>query len=626
MLLQTIVLAVALGMAAQVLADRLKLPAILPLLLLGVLAGPNLWSLLGFAWTGLIDPEALGEGLEVLIHLGIAIILFEGGLSLNPRQFRKVGGAVRNLLTVGVAVTGVGSACVFQWVTGQPWAAAALFGAIVTVTGPTVVVPLLRHMVLPRRLATILVSEGLIVDPIGAVLAYLVLQAIERPEMALGPLAWELLTLSLVGAVFGLVSAYVAKVVAQSRWTGGELNNLAILAVLMVCFLLAEHQAPQSGIIAAVVMGIAMSGANIPDLAQLKVFKGQLTVLLISVLFILLAGQLDLAAVQALGADGLLVVAGLILVVRPAAVFLAVRPRQVDLKGRTVLALTAPRGVVAAAVASLAARQLDAAGLDGGREIEGMVYLTILVTVVWATAMAVVLPGAMGYTKDPRRRLVVLIGAHALSAALGRVLRNRGREVVVIDSSAARLEPLGREGITTILGDARDAATFEEAGVQRDTQIVAMTTNDELNLLAAELVRNELGVEHPVVALQRISEEFGTVRRAWTDVLGARAVELPAWIRRLDSGDGRLLTLDLQRPGALELARRVLDPGASDSVPLVAWSEGLPAFRFKPERIEDYEQLSMLVADPELARQLAPLEAAAETGEEEPKPGGRGAS
>ena len=625
MILTTVVVAVALGIAAQVFAERLKVPAILPLLLLGILAGPNLWALFGVAGGGLIDPAALGEGLEVLIHLGIAIILFEGGLSLDPRQLRRVGGAVRNLLTIGVVVTGIGSAWLFHAVTGRTWAAAALFGAIVTVTGPTVIVPLLRHMVLPRRLATILVSEGLIVDPVGAVLAYLVLQTIDRPGMPLGPLAGELATLTLVGAVFGLAAAFVARGVARSRWTGGELNNLAILAVLMVCFLLAERQAPQSGVIAAVVMGLAMSGANIPDLAQLRVFKGQLTVLLISMLFILLAGQLDLFAVLALGTDGLLVVAGMILLVRPASVLAAVRSSQVDWKGRTVLALTAPRGVVAAAVASLAARQLEEAGLPGGAEIEGMVYLVILVTVIWATAMALLLPRVMGYTKDPRRRLIVLVGAHAVTAALGRALKERGREVVVVDSSAAKLEPLVAEGLATIRGDARDAATFEQAGVQRDTKVVALTTNDELNLLVAELVRGEFAVEHPVVALQRVSEEFGTVRRAWTDLLGGGAFDLPAWSRRLETEEGRLVTLDLRRPGALEVARRAVAPAADDAAPLVAWRNGLPAFRFRLERLEDFEELSVLVPESALTGELTAYLAEPDAGEPAGRAGGGGA-
>lgn len=606
MLLQTIVVAVALGIAAQVLADRLKVPAILPLLLFGVLAGPNLWELLGVGGGGMIEPESLGEGLEVFIELGIAVILFEGGLSLNPRQFRRVGVAVRNLLTLGLVITWVGSAWLFQAVTGLPWSAAALFGAIVTVTGPTVIGPLLRHMLVPRRVATTLVSEGLIVDPIGAVLAYLVLQAIERPGTPFQPLVAELFTLALVGTVFGVAGALAARWVARSRWTGGELNNLAILAVLLVCFLLSELQAPQSGIIAAVVMGFAMSGATIPDLAQLRVFKGQLTVLLISVLFILLAGQLDLETVRDLGLGGLVVVAGMIFLVRPVSVFLSVPPSQLDLKARTVLALSAPRGVVAAAVASLAARQLRASEIPGGSEVEGMVYLAIGVTVVWATLMAMILPRAMGYADDPKRRLTVVVGAHALTRALATVLRESGRAVTVIDSSPGKLGPFRRDGVAAVLGDARDAATFEQAGVQRDTQVLAMTTNDELNLLVAELVREEFGVEHPVVALEHVSEEYGTLRRAWSDLFGGRAVDVPHWIRRFEGDSARFLTVDLEHEDAEEVVRRVSDPDGEEALPVIVWRDGLPGFRYDPERLESFEALTLMLPSGELAPELEP--------------------
>lgn len=608
MILQTIVLAVAFGIAAQILAERLKLPAILPLLVFGVLAGPSLWRLLGIEGGGLIDPAVLGHGLEIFIHLGIGVILFEGGLSLDPRHLRSVGRTVRNLLTVGVAVTGVASAWLFRAVTDQPWSTAALFGAIVTVTGPTVIGPLLRHMIVPRRVATVLLSEGLIVDPIGAVLAYLVLQAIDRPGMPLQLLGHELLALGLVGTAFGVTAGIAGRWLARSRLTGGELSNLSILALLLVCFLLSEDLAPQSGILASMVMGFTMSTANVPDLVQLKSFKGQLTVLLLSVLFVLLAAQLDLRPVLELGTGGLLVVAGLILVVRPLSVFLSVPPRRLPLADRTVLALTAPRGVVAAGVGSLAARQLQAAGIAGGAALEGMVYLTILVSVVWATVMALVLPPALGYTKDPRRRLIVLVGAHALSAALARVLVSRGRVVVVIDSSPSRLAPLRGDGLGTVRGDARDAASFEAAGIQRDSQVVAFTTNDELNLLVAELVRDEFDVEHPVVALQRLSEEFGTVRRAWVDLLGGDSLDLPTWIRRFEDGRARVVTLGLDAEDAAGEVRAVLEEaGPTVLRAICGWRDGSAVFRLKKGDLEGMEALTLLAAGDRLPAALERL-------------------
>lgn len=587
LILETIVAAVFLGILAQVVAERLRLPAILPLLIFGVAAGPF--------GVGVLHPESLGHGLEVFIHLGVAIILFEGGLSLDPRQLRQVGAAVRNLLTLGVVVTGVGSAWLARAVTGMPWETAVLFGAIVTVTGPTVIVPLLRHMIAPQEVRTVLVSEGLIVDPIGAVLAYLVLQWIDRAGHGIEALGGQLVELSLTGAVLGFAAGALSRWVTRSRLLGGELRNLAILAVLMGCYLLAEVRAPQSGILAAVVMGFTMSAADLPDLAPVKVFKGQLTVLLISVLFVLLSAQLDLGAVMELGWRGLVVAVGLVLLVRPLAVMLSVWPAQMDLRSRTVLALTAPRGIVAAAVASLSAIQLRAAGLaDGAALLEGLVYLVIVFTGAWATVMALALPRMLGFADDPSRRLTVLVGANPLSRALALLLGNRGRKVVVVDSSAPKLRSLRREGIKTVRGDARDASTYENAGVERDTQLLALTTNDELNVLVCELVRDEFGVEHPSLVLQQPSEEFGRLRRAWMDQLGGGAMAAERWMRLLQSGKARLIDLDPRAEGVRDELTALIGEDTPDAVFLCGWVSGLPSFHATLDDLERFEQATVL--------------------------------
>ena len=605
-LMQTVAVAVILGMAAQIFAHRFKLPAILPLLVLGVVAGP-----FGIA---LLAPESLGSGLEVFIELGVAVILFEGGLSLDPGQLRRVGAPVRNLLTIGVALTGVGAAWLAQAVTGMPWTTAALFGAVVTVTGPTVIVPLLRHMIAPRRVRTVLVSEGLIVDPIGAVLAYLVLQWIERAEQPPQALLTELLVLAATGAALGFVAGSLAKIVARSRWVGRELRNLVILAVLFGCFVLAERIAPQSGILAAVVMGLTVSVAGIPDLMSLRNFKEQLTVLLISVLFVLLAARLDLIAIYRLGWGGVAVAFGLILLIRPAAVFASVWPGQLDMKERLVLALTAPRGIVAAAVASLAAIELRAAGIAGAAELEGLVYLVILLTGAWATAMAVVLPRLLGYTSDPSRRLTVLVGANALAGRIAGILSTRGRKVVVVDAVGWKLDELRRAGVLTVRGDARNASTYERAGVERDTHVVTLTTNDELNLLVAELVRDEFGVEHPVVALQSPPEELGSVRRAWVDLLGWQRLRVPRWIRWAEEDLVRGVTVDLEIDGAREAVAALGRERAEESFLLCAWAGDAPDFHPSIDELDSYERATVLALEGEAGEALAPY---AWQGEEE---------
>jgi NhaP-type Na+/H+ or K+/H+ antiporter len=597
-ILTTVVAAVALGIAGQIIAERFQLPAIMPLLVLGIFCGP-----FGLAF---VHPEALGDALEALIHLGVAIILFEGGLSLDPQRLSRVGSAVGNLLTLGVAVTGVASAAVAHWAVGMPWTTAALFGAIVTVTGPTVIVPLLRHMIAPRNVKTILLSEGLIVDPIGAILAYLVLQWIERAGIPFRALTGEVLTLAATGIVLGFAAGAISKMILRTRLVGGELRNLSILALLMVCYLVAEHQAHQSGILAATVMGLTISAAELPDLVTVRAFKGQLTTLIISMLFILLAAQLDLGAIVSLGWRGVVVVVALIVVVRPLSVALSIWPRQLDLRGRTVIALTAPRGIVAAAVASLAAREMGKAGLAGAAELEGLVYLTILATGAWATAGALILPKLLGYTDDPARRKAVLVGANALSETLARLLSSAGRTTVAIDASSWRLDRFRTAELPVVVGDARDAATYEEAGVERDSMVIATTTNDELNLLVAEMVRAEFGVEHPVVAIQQLPDELGRRSRAWIDLLGGGSVDVPKWNRRIENGQAVEITIDPRSPESQAGLQAVEREHRNDVLRLVGFKNNEIVFHVDDARLEQLDRLILLVAE---GRPLETLEA-----------------
>lgn len=566
MILTTLVAAVGLGIAAQIVAERFQVPAILPLLVLGILFGPSAIYL--------FDPASLGDVLEVLIHLGVAIILFEGGLTLDPRRLLEVSGPVRNLLTVGAAVTTVGAGTAAHYGLGMPWSTAVLFGAIVSVTGPTVIVPLLRHMIAPRQVKTVLLTEGLLIDPIGAVLAYLVLQWIERAGFPMRDLLSQLTVLGLTGLVLGFAAGALAKLIVRTRLVAGELRNLSILALLMVCYQVAEAQAHQSGILAAVVMGITMSAADLPDLVSVKAFKGQLTTLVISSLFILLAGQLDIAEVVELGWQGLAVVAAVILVVRPLAVMASVFSVHMPFKDRLVLSLTAPRGIVAAAVASLAAHRMSA----GGSSLEGLVYLTILVTGAWSTLMAVVLPRVLGYASDPNRRRAVIVGANKLTAILAHELRRDQRTVVVVDAVGWRLEPFRSEGFQTVTGDAREATTYEEAGVERDTIVITATTNDELNLLVADLVHSEFGVEHPVVALNHAPDDFGTRSRAWLDLLGETEIDLGGWLRRLERGEAQVVEVDVAEDERRLALREVQKEHGPTVVRLLSFSGELPLF------------------------------------------------
>ena len=598
MVLTTIVVAVALGIGAQVAAERLRLPAILPLLLLGMVFGPH--------GMGVFDPASLGAVLEVAIHLGVAIILFEGGLTLDPTHLARVGAPVRNLLTVGALVTGGVATVAAHELVGLSWDVAALFGAIMIVTGPTVIVPLLRHMIAPRRVKTILTSEGLIIDPIGAVLAYLVLQWILRLGIPWREMAAEVAILTVTGVVVGFAGGALSREVLRTRFVGGELRNLVVLAVLLVVYAVCEHQAPQSGILASVVMGFTLSAAELPDLVSLRAFKGQITALAISVLFILLAGELDVAGMLGLGSGAWLVMALLVFVGRPLSVMLSVWPSMLPPRERVVLAMIAPRGIVAAAVASLAARELALRGIAGAAELESLVYLAILVTGAWATAAAVVGPRALGFTSDPSRRRLVLVGENPLTEAIGRALARLEWTVVVVDSVAWRLERARAAGFGTVLGDARDAVTYEEAGVESDSLVVAGTTNDELNLLVAELVHHEFGVANPVVALHRPPEDLGRRSRAWVDLLGGKALDVPRWLRLLEGGHVRELDLEVNEETARVL-RQAEREFPDDVLRLVAVENGKPRFDMRGDVREGWNRLVLLVAEGRALEMLTSL-------------------
>lgn len=611
-LVTTVVIAICLGVAAQVAAERIKLPAILPLLVFGVVAGPEM--------LGLFSPGSLGQGLEVVVSLGVAIILFEGGLSLDLRQLTRVGAAVRNLLTLGVLVSGIGAAVLAAGIVGLPFSSAVLFGALTTVTGPTVIAPLLRHLIAPRRVKTVLLSEGLIVDPIGAVLAYLVLQWIELAGFPMREMAVEVVRLIAIGGILGFVAGRFVAYLLRSRLLAIDLSNITVLGLLLFCYLVSEHEARHSGIIAAIVMGITLSGSRLPDINALKNFKGQISTLTISILFILLAGQLDITSVWKLGGKGLLVAAGLVFLVRPLSILLCASSRDFSMADRFLLMMIAPRGIIAAAMASLAASQLRKAGIPGGTLVEGMVYLTILATCVWSTIMALFLPRILGYTKDPSRKRLVLVGANALTEAIALHFKPPAGSVVAIDSSAQRLERFQAHGFQTICGDARNVATYEQADVERNTMLVAATTNDELNLLIAELARRDLGVEHPAVILQRPPKGYGCHSKAWVDLLGGQGLKLEQWLRLLEEDNASLLHLGVKKgfPAAklTELAQEYPDQFAI----LAVWAASRPSFQFDRNRLDTYETISVLAAEGRLLTEFRDLLARTEELSQPPSP------
>jgi len=532
--LLTATAAVGLGILAQLLAHRFRLPALVLLLLFGALAGPDV--------LGILHPESLGTGLGLLVKLAVAIIVFEGALSLRLEDLRKSLYEVRRLVTVGAAVTWAGASLAAYLLGGLSPAAAVLFGALVVVTGPTVVQPLLKRLVLPRRVKAILEGEAILIDPIGAILAVAVFEAVLRFQEvggaeALGEAVLGYLGRLGAGAVVGVLGGvFVTWLLKQPRWVGLELKNLTALAGVLVAYGLAEAVLAESGIMAAVAMGLVIQRGAIPEEHRLRRFKEQLTLLAISLLFVLLAADLPLDTVREAFVPGAMVAAALIFVVRPLSVFISLRDSEISLAEKVFIASMAPRGIVAASVASLFALALP----GEGARLLALVFITIFFTVAFASFVSPALARALGLV-SPAGRLLLIVGAGGLGRTVARIMREAGRPVTLVDRNPHKVREAERERLPVIRGNALEEEVLEEAGADEAGSLLAVTPNPEVNLLVSELAREVFGVPRVYPAVDPESVGLELVKRVGARLAFARPIDVEDWDHALSHREAVLV-------------------------------------------------------------------------------------
>lgn len=481
-----IVITVVAGIAAQVIAEYLKVPSIVFLLIFGIALGSDGWEIL--------HPQSLGIGLEVLVALSVAIILFEGGLSLNGRELGRVSGSLRNLVTLGTSITLIGGGMAAHWLGEFPWPIAFLYASLVVVTGPTVIGPLLKQVAVDRRVATLLEGEGVLIDPVGAILAVVVLNTIidshSRPmEIITG------LTLRLgIGAAIGIVGGgLLSFIIKTCNFLTFELKNLVVLAGVWGLFGLSQFSRSESGLMAVVMAGIVLKAAAVPDERLLRRFKGQLTTLCVSVLFILLAADLSIASVIALGWGSVLTVLVLMLVVRPLSVALCTLKSDLNWRHKLFIAWVAPRGIVSASVASLFAILLTRAGINGGEAIKALVFLTILMTVFIQGLTARWVAKGLKITSSAATGAVI-VGCNPLGRLIGSLFQEQGENVVLIDTDAAACQQAKEDGLTVMQSSGLNTKILQEAGIESMGTFLVLTNNSEVNLVLAQRAGEEF---HP---------------------------------------------------------------------------------------------------------------------------------
>ncbi len=485
-----VAIALGAGVICQLLAYHMRVPSIVLLLTAGVLLGPE--------GAGVIVPERLGDGLFGVVALGVAVILFEGGLAMDLRRLRRESVAIPRLITIGVFVTGLGAALTARYVMQWEWGASAVFGSLVVVTGPTVIRPLLGIVRARPNVSTILEAEGVFADPIGALLAAITLQVVLGDTVGAGALDFAM-RLGFGVAVGAALAALIAWLIKKPGAMPRDLEHVFVLGVVLAAFELSESVYHESGLVA-----VTLAGALVIQWAPragvvLREFKEQLTNAFIGLLFVLLAADIALDDVLALGWRGVATVAIVAFVVRPLTILSSVPASQATLRERAFLSWMAPRGIVAAAVASLTALAMERQGMEGGPAMRALVFLTIAVTVVVQGGLAPIVAGLLG-VREMGRSTVVILGAGELALILGERLICPTRKVTFIDVDPERIARIeNKGGFGAIWGNGLEATTRARAQLRYATTVIALTANEEVNLLFAREAKEHDAVPEAMV-------------------------------------------------------------------------------------------------------------------------------
>ncbi len=510
-----------LGILAQWVAWRIKVPAILPLLLIGLVVGPfsTLWTEGGLK---LLDPvwnESLGHGLfpkEHLFHfveLAIGLILFEGGLSLQRDELKGVGPSIINLITLGSLVTFIGGAILAHFIMDLHWAMSFLFSGLIIVTGPTVIGPILRNLPLKRNISAILKWEGILIDPIGALVAVLVYEFIHISHSAefggggafTGDAFKHFLLISLVGTALGFFLAHLLRIFLQRHWVPHYLLTVFTLAFVLAAFVGSHNLVPDSGLLTVVVLGMVVGNMEMPHKNEIIYFGESISILLIAVLFILLSASMDMKDLKLLldwrvGA----LFAAIIFVLRPIGVFLSTMKSSLTTNEKLFVSWVGPRGIVAAGIASLFGSKLAAEGIEGAEYITPLVFMVVLGTVILNATGAGIIAKLLGVLLE-KSNGILMVGAHRASRLIAKYLKDNGKHVILIDSNTGNIDKAHEEGIDAFTvdiykDDLRNYADLNDVGI-----LMAMTGSAEVNNYTLDNLSKDFG-ENGAYRLTSVNE------------------------------------------------------------------------------------------------------------------------
>ncbi|HAV1325120.1 TPA: sodium:proton antiporter [Vibrio parahaemolyticus] len=480
------------GLGCQWLAWRLRLPAILFLLLAGLIVGPFM------QW--LKPDEILGNLLFPLVSLAVAVILFEGSLTLNFKEIRGVSGSVWSIVSIGAIISWAATSVATHYFLGFTWELAMLFGSLTVVTGPTVIVPLLRTVRPNSTLANILRWEGILIDPLGALFVVMVYEFIVSHSAVNSMDVFG--TIIAVGVILGVASGAAVATVLRRAWLPEYLQPFAVLMVVLGVFSVSNHIESEAGLLTVTVMGMWLANAKDINIQQILHFKEHLTILLITGLFIFLAARISLDDFAALGSGALLLFVFMQLVSRPLSIFLSTMRSNLNLKDKLFLSWVAPRGIVAASISSLFAIKLTEYGVDGASLLVPMTFMVIIGTVVLQSATARPMAIALGVA-EPAPRGFLLIGANRVAREIGQALARYDRRVLMTDSNWEYISQVRMMGLDYYYGNPISSHADDNLNMIGIGQVVALTPDQHFNIMACMQFVDEFG-EDKVHCLQKV--------------------------------------------------------------------------------------------------------------------------
>jgi NhaP-type Na+/H+ or K+/H+ antiporter/Trk K+ transport system NAD-binding subunit len=498
----TVVTTIAgLGVVSKILADKLQVPSVLFLILTGVLVGPE--------GIGLVTPEVFGGAdgsLPAIVGLSVAIIVFEGAFSLETERLREAPRVTFRLITIGAAVTLIGTTAVVHFLLGAQWSVSLLIGALLVATGPTVITPIMDVVMVRERVASALETEGVVNDVTAAILAVVTFEYVVLESRGAELVVREFFLRFGTGIAIGVAVAVLAWAVL-TRLGDSESSpqnaRLVVLVTALIAYGAAESIFSEAGIAAVAAGGFVLGNLDLPYRDAIEQFKGDVTLLVNSFVFITLASLLSLSDLQTLGLAGLAAAALIAVAIRPFAVMLCTVGETLSLPERAFMSAMGPRGIIPASVATLFALELQSTNPEAATTLVGMVFLVIFLTVVFEGGGARHIAQALNVI--PKR--VLIVGGGRIGRELADRLEDRDEEVVIVEKDPDVIERLRSDGYTVREGDATDRDTLENAGIENARIVAVATADDDVNMLISQLAKNRFDVDRVIA---RVNEPTNT--------------------------------------------------------------------------------------------------------------------